>query len=255
LVRRTLGLAQHATCRDRRSSRVVGQLRGREAPVVPDLALSYPVKPASGPGPASLTGQLRVGIAPMAFGDSKSWPEDRVEQFRNYIDSLTETARRLMQSGASVTLFSTTPSDARVARAVFESLRGMPTASDESNVALTTPDTVDSLLQVLQSVDLVIASRLHAVILATDCARPLVAIACEWKVERFMLEMGLKPYCRRFAEVNADDLSRSVNTLDANRESIAVQMREFRKQALTSIESQYETLAAALEGDSSRRNG
>jgi polysaccharide pyruvyl transferase WcaK-like protein len=247
LVRRTLRRVDYATCRDRHSARVVGTLGGRRVEVVPDLALSYPAEVVAVPTPGA-DSPLRLGIAPMAFGDSRFWPENMAQQFSHYIESLAQLAVRLGGSGASITMFSTTPADAQVAKELYESLLARLPAKMHQNLTLTVPTTVKSLTDALQTMDVVVASRLHAIILATDCMRPLVAIACEWKVERFLFDLGLSTYCRRFADILPNELYENVLALVADHGRVAARIRAFRERAEAKLGPQHQIIATVLAG-------
>jgi polysaccharide pyruvyl transferase WcaK-like protein len=250
LVHRTLRLVDWATCRDRHSARVVSVLSGKRIDVVPDMALAYPVAKDAGGEPYNpgAGDRLRVGIAPMAFGDRTSWPEDKAKQFRHYIESLADLARRQVQDGATITLFSTTPADARVAKELHEVLYAMLPAEMRRNLILKFPKSVESLIEALQSIDVLVASRLHAIVLATVCLRPMVAIACEWKVERHLSDLRMSQYCHRFADVDPDKLYASVSSLAAERAMFSAQIREFRDQAKSKLGLQYRMIARVLDG-------
>jgi polysaccharide pyruvyl transferase WcaK-like protein len=250
LVRRTLSRAGSATCRDRHSARVVGALRGKRVDVVPDMALAYPVAKHSGPEPYNPRAgdRLRVGIAPMAFGDKRFWPEDKAKQFRHYIESLAEMARRQVRDGATITLFSTTPADAQVAKELHEVLHATLPAEMRQNLILKFPKSVESLIEALESIDVLVASRLHALILATVCLRPMVAIACEWKVERHLSELGMSQYCHRFTDVGPDELYEGVCSLAAEHAKFSAQTREFREHAEAKLGPQYRMIARVLDG-------
>jgi polysaccharide pyruvyl transferase WcaK-like protein len=247
LVRRTLMRVGYATCRDRHSARVVGTLGSRRVEVVPDLALSYPAAALAGP-PSGAESALRLGIAPMAFGDSRFWPENMAQQFSHYIESLTQLACRMAESGTSITMFSTTPSDAQVAKELYATVLARLPAKVRPNLVLTVPKTVKSLTEALQTMDVVVASRLHAVILATDCMRPVVAIACEWKVERFLFDLDLSRYCHRFAAILPDELYETVVALVADHGRVAARMEAFRKQAEAKLEPEHQIVAQVLAG-------
>jgi polysaccharide pyruvyl transferase WcaK-like protein len=250
LMGRTLRWVDLATCRDRHSARVVNVLGGRRVDVVPDMALAYPVTKETRPDPneAGADDRLRVGIAPMVFGDKRFWPEDKAKQFRHYIESLAEMARRLVQDGATITLFSTTPSDAHVARELHDNLHATLPAELRPYLILEIPKSVESLMEALQSIDVLVASRLHAIILATVCLRPMVAIACEWKVERHLSDLGMGRYCYRFTDVDAEKLYESVNSIAAQHTKLSTQLREFRDQVESKLAPQTQVIARILDG-------
>ena len=257
LVRCALSRVDRSTCRDRHSARVVGALVGKRIDVVPDMALAYPVAKDAGPEPYNRAAgdRLRIGIAPMAFGDKRFWPEDKARQFGHYIDSLAEMARRQVQDGATIVLFSTTPADSHVTKELHEVLQATLPAEMRQNLTLKLPTSVESFIAALESTDVLVASRLHAIILATVCLRPMVAIACEWKVERHLSELGMGRYCHRFADVNADELYESVRSLAAEQPKFSGQIREFRERAEAKLEPQHRLIAAAMTGGAATAMG
>jgi polysaccharide pyruvyl transferase WcaK-like protein len=247
-VTRALRRVDYASSRDRHSAHVISNLRAQKVDQVPDLALSYPlqVKSRDTRSKSVAIPNQSVGIAPMVFGDSRYWPENKEKESRRYMECLEELAISLIRQGKGVTLFSTTPADAKVAKELFEKIGMRFPQQGEAELKLIIPTTVSELVNVLQSVNLVVASRLHAVIMAANCIRPVLAIACEWKVERFLSELGLSRFCFRFADVKSSDLREGIKKLDAESESVASEIRNFRQLAIHALATQHDIVAREM---------
>jgi polysaccharide pyruvyl transferase WcaK-like protein len=97
--------------------------------------------------------------------------------------------------------------------------------------------TTADLLDVLSRVDIVVASRLHAVILAHVCTLPTLAISYERKVLAHMNDMGQHEFCLDFHGIMLDDLSSRFDALICSRSNVEVVVSraiEERRQLLTS---------------------
>ena len=94
--------------------------------------------------------------------------------------------------------------------------------------------TVDDFLSSLADARVVIASRLHGLILAVAAGTPVIAISPARKVTRFMSDCGLSDYCLDISAFSADSLHALVER--AGRES--VQLGELITSISTSSRSQ-----------------
>ena len=64
--------------------------------------------------------------------------------------------------------------------------------------------TIEKHLALMDSLRLVVASRLHGVVLALAAERPVVALSFERKVEAAMLDAGMERFCVGLGESNAE---------------------------------------------------
>lgn len=185
LARAGLGVASYRSYRDAYSKSVVEDLGlGWDDPVVPDLAFSLPVTAATRLGRTPPV----IGVSPIAYCDPRAWPRKDPAIFGAYLDTIVSVIHRLREDGHDVVLFTSDGPDRRVVDDIVARLPG---------AGLRVPDTrtLDDLFQALAEVDLVVASRLHGVLLSFLAGRPVLALSYHRKVRDHMEAMGLESSC------------------------------------------------------------
>jgi polysaccharide pyruvyl transferase WcaK-like protein len=232
-ARRALALADYRSFRDDRSRELVGDPDlTRNDPIVPDLAYARPVEHARPPGGPRLV----VGVSPMAFCHPEHWPRRDVERYRRHAESFGRLAGNLLREGHEVVFFTTDTEPAVVADAV-RAVGELP-AEARARLRVAPTPTTAALFDVLARVDLVVAARLHGVLLSHVAHRPVLAVSHERKVGTLMEDSGLARYClpidafdpaegqARLLEVAArrDELRRQVaEVVEANRRRVETQ--------------------------------
>lgn len=189
-VRGALRLAAYRSYRDARSRELVRAPDLTAAdPVVPDLAYGLPL--AAAPHVRSRT----VGVSPMAYADPRVWPAPDRARYRAHVDGLADLCVRLVGAGHDVELFSSNGSDA----APLEELRAAAAARLEpagrARLRVSPAAGVQGLMALLGRCDVVVAARLHGVLLGHVAGRPALAISHERKVRTLMQDMGHERYC------------------------------------------------------------
>lgn len=184
----TLRLAQYRAFRDLGTLAAL-QADGFRSPsrVYPDPAFSLPlalVEQIERPAPDS---PFAV-VSPISEKAMRSADSD----YENYLRELASTCERVIQSGIKVRfLCSQRVMDAtpvhRVANMLKERRQEMWEICDAP--------TVQSYLAAVRGAHFVIASRLHALILAIVAGSPVIAVSYSRKVRQLMQDVGLEEYC------------------------------------------------------------
>lgn len=175
-VRRLLDAADYVSFRDATSRTLAAQAADvARAPVVPDLAYAVPL-PAFAPSAPS---GPRVAVLPMVYRAPRAWPDADEAAYDLYLARNAALVARLVERGASVTLAGTGRSDERA----LDDL--VPRVSDRRVARVPAPD-VATLLHALRRANVVVAARLHGVLLGHVAGRPCVALAHERKVRTLM---------------------------------------------------------------------
>lgn len=210
----------------------------------PDAAFSLPLPPAATPQRAT-----RVPVV-LACPISKSaWLRSIDATYESYVDEFVDTCAQLAADGIVVQLSnSQVKMDAPVAHKIAERLRqrlaGDPAACDRVQVRLSR--TVDEYVALAGQADVVLASRLHGVILSLVAGTPVVGIAYIRKVSQVMADANIVDYCLELRGSSAERLTAMVReALDkqaALREHIAAINAKFR----AALEREYETIVKAL---------
>lgn len=190
LVKGALSHAAYRSYRDTRSQAIADSLGlpGGAGPVVPDLAFGCPWPRPAAPGNG--TRSLSVGVSPMAYRDPRVWPSADPRNgaaYAAYLGALTILIERIVGAGHRVTLFTTDPQDGRAVQDLRPRLGAVETT------VVSTP-TLPALQSTLAAVDVVVASRLHGVLLSHLAGRPVLALSYDWKVDRHMEDLGQGRY-------------------------------------------------------------
>jgi polysaccharide pyruvyl transferase WcaK-like protein len=245
-VRIALQLAKYRSYRDGQSKLGVQSiLRSPDDPVVPDLAYSYPC-PASLASPASRSmngGQLVVGVSPIDYCDPRVWPLKDGRRYDRYLDRLGEMVTWLIQQGHRVVLFATDSPDVRTMDDLMARVSVAGSHAGAIEILEGPPEqTASGLLQNLEKVDLVIASRLHGVILSHILSKPVLAISYDPKVTTHMNDIRQQQYCLDIDELSADVLIERFHALRSASEqetaTIVGAVESFRRQ----VDAQYDWL-------------
>jgi polysaccharide pyruvyl transferase WcaK-like protein len=201
-VRRALALADYRSFRDGRSRELVGDPElTRDDPVVPDLAYGLPRA-----RPPALAGAPRptVGVSPMAYADPRVWPVRDLARYRRHVDTLVALTVRLARAGHDVVLFTTDGPDRHSLAEVRDAALAQLGPDERARIRTPAYDGVDGLMRTLGGVEIVVAARLHGVMLGHIAGRPALAISHERKVRTLMEGMGQERYCYDIDDFDPD---------------------------------------------------
>lgn len=201
--------------------------------VSPDPAFHLDAPPAGG-----AAGRFAV-MSPIA---RNAWPGDNDETYGEYLRCLAAAADHLQGRGLEVRFVcSQTRMDPPVVPLVQAAMRG-----DAAATIVFTPASVDDYLRAVQGAQLVLASRLHALILALVAGTPVVGVSYARKVTQQMSDAGLAPYCLELATLQRDELlarvDRALAEQDAVRTAISATVAGFH----ADLDHRFDELAALV---------
>ena len=114
-----------------------------------------------------------IGISPIAYLSSDYWPEEDLRVYDSYICVLKNFIATILQLDFSVYLFYTSGTDKHVVTELLNYIQRQELNHSSYDIKVVATDTVDNLLSMLSDVDIVIASRLHAIILSHLVNKPV----------------------------------------------------------------------------------
>lgn len=190
LAMSALGLADQRVVRDPGSRDTLQRMGfAPHCDVCPDPAFHLEAPPLLG---GDRTEPPFVVISPIV---RKAWPGAADAAYANYLQCLADTADHLIGRGLHVRFVcSQTRMDPPVIAEVRERMRRPASATSDY-----TPGTVQDYIRATQPAELVIASRLHALILAMVGGTPVVAASYARKVTQQMTDAGLGANCLELA--------------------------------------------------------
>ena len=244
-VQVALSLALYRSYRDEGTRQIALEISpAADGPVGPDLAFSLPSthnEPLSG-----TLRPLHVGVSPIAFSRPGLWPTERAAAFERYMTELGAFVAWLLSRGASVTLFSSSTPDEQT----FKDLRDRvsPHIEKAAFARLSSRDvsTVRELVGLLQSMDFVVASRLHGLLLSFLAAKPSLAISYDRKVQRLMEDLDQARYCFDIRSFTCRELLEAFLDLQAKADFIPQTLADIRQRYDMLLENQYRLVAEYL---------
>jgi polysaccharide pyruvyl transferase WcaK-like protein len=234
LFQRTSSLSTYRSFRDEGSKDLVSfasPTRGDH--VVADLAFAHPMAGERYP----FAGRA-VGVSPMSYKGPRSWPSSDSEYFDNYVQSLAELVRKLVASECEVTLFCSVRGDEYVLESVLSHLE----APIRHWVACPLIETVDDLARAVGRVSVVVASRLHGLLLSSLTGRPLVALSFDRKVSDLMETLEAGASCLPIADFSVDDVVSLVEKQLTNYPQVSEQTLAIVREKRLQVEEQFDRI-------------
>jgi polysaccharide pyruvyl transferase WcaK-like protein len=248
-VRRALVAAGYLSCRDPGSAAASDALVGRrKAVVVPDLACGLTLEADEEPA----AGVARVVVSPIAFGRPGSWPVPDAALYQRYLAALATFTAGLEQRGHPVTIVTTSSPD-WIAVTEFAALLNDQRPRDARPLDVRRPRSLDELRSVLSACDVVVASRLHGVILSHLAARPVLAISFDRKVDAHLEDFAQGDLRLDIRTVSAASLRTCFDDMLARRATVVQRLRELRTERRAAVLRQFRDFSLFGDTDATPR--
>ncbi|MBS0375266.1 MAG: polysaccharide pyruvyl transferase family protein [Proteobacteria bacterium] len=234
-IRRALKAARYLSCRDPGSAAAADALlRRRKSVVVADLACGL----ALDPGADATNGIARVIVSPIAFGRPGSWPVPDPALYQRYLAALAEFTAGLERAGHPITIITTSSPD-WIAVTEFAALLSAARSADARPLDVRRPRSLEELRAILAAGDVVVASRLHGVILSHLAARPVLAISFDRKVDAHLEDFDQGDLRLDIRTVSAEALQRQFADMLARREAIVAHLRRIASERRSAVLDQF----------------
>nr|WP_106783680.1 polysaccharide pyruvyl transferase family protein [Lysinibacillus timonensis] len=180
-------MAKHAkniSVRDPESKALLEQIGvKREVHVIGDPAFSLEVERK---GYSELP--IKIGVTAVPYFNASYWPTGDETKYNHYIEGMAKNLDRVLdENNAEVTFFATKyPQDADVTKDIQSKMKHQDkTSIIEENLK------PEKLLDLSSTFDVLIGTRLHSLILATDAKTPVIGVSYHRKVNDFLQMAGL----------------------------------------------------------------
>lgn len=179
--------AQNVSVRDPQSQQLLKDIGvTREVHVIGDPAFSLETTRSE-----YSTTPKKVGVTAVPYFNGSYWPSNDDTIYNNYIDGMAKNLDRLVvEHNVELTFFATKyPQDADVTKDIKARMKhGAGAVIMDENLP------PQRILDVVQDVDVLIGTRLHSLILATDAKTPVIGVSYHVKVNDFLQMAGLGDY-------------------------------------------------------------
>jgi len=244
---RALRLAAYRSYRDHGSKELLREAAFTHMdPEFPDLAFSHPCVHQEIIAARNAGGkQLVVGVSPMVYLSPQScWPENDAKVYGGYVQMLCEFTEQVLEAGHTVVLFTSSLMDRRAVEDLEAKLRQSPkSASWAGRLRPVEQTCVNELLEEIRKMDLVVASRLHGIILSHLLGRPTLAISYDRKVQAHMEDMAQERFCLNLRDCTLSQLWDGFARLDVESSTISAAICSKVKERSQKLDLQYDLLA------------
>ncbi len=167
----------------------------------------------------------KIGISAVPYYNANYWPKGNIEKYDVYTTSMAKNIDALLEvHDVDITFFATKyPQDVTVTKDIQKKMRYKERVSilDENLYP-------ERLLEVVGEQDVVIGTRLHSLILATDAETPVLAISYHVKVRDFMSLVNASHRCLSMEDIARDDgiVARRIGEMFANWDELIVETKQ-----------------------------
>lgn len=240
----SLRLAGYRSFRDTRSlTRIRAAGFRATSGIYPDLAFSLP-QHTPGENTRRLSGRI-VGVGVCNYRELCRH-SDATISYETYVDHVGSTIRWLIERGYDVRLIIGDVRDVGVRADVRDWLQshGLPPAHGSYCDHLAT--SFEQVIEQLEAVDFVIASRFHNIVLALLRSRPVIALSYEGKIEALMQDMDLGDYCQVLAHFDRGRLLEQFQQMELNAPLLRSAIEQRVQANRGKLDRQYDLLVARL---------
>ena len=188
------------------------------------------------------SGQKTIGISPIA---AAACPNVSESHYENYLDELVSLSCQLLRKKYEILFIpSQVLMDSPIISRVVRKVKDRCGSDFSGKIVEGQISDLNEFLHLVSRVDMVIASRLHGVLLSSLMYKPILAISCNRKVEILMSDLEFPEYCVDIHNFNSIDAIQFMVSLDNDRESIIRHLQSKVRLFKTALDQQYKSLFA-----------
>lgn len=243
-----LGMARYRSYRDEQSRRIAAGLLGRAAgdSVVPDLAFTMPASelPPSGAIRSRSQGRTVVALSPIAYAKPDNWPRQDRAVYDRYVQQMAQVVSRLLVRGYFLVLVcSSLGDDDLVIPEILGHIDNDAKKRVPGQIHIPAIATWKDLVASLRDADVLIASRLHSVILGFVTSRPTIAVSFDPKVDWVMEDLGQTDYLLQICDFSTGDVVGALDRLQLHKTAAAELIASYQRRILPICMVQYDSIA------------
>jgi polysaccharide pyruvyl transferase WcaK-like protein len=251
-----LGAAMHRTYRDRNSWAIAATLYGEalKDEVVPDAAFSACLPDTQANSKIRhLAGSRRViAVSLISYRKPERWPDEHGDIYRRYLVQMADLLSELFDRGYFVVIvWSDIGDNENVTAELMGHLNSRAASCAGRQLYIPEITSWREYVGVLTSVDLLVASRLHSIILGFVSRRPTVAISFDPKVDWLMEDVGQSEYLLKIENSTARDVLRAIEEIEGCREVVIDRISSYLSSVVRDSQRQFDLLETLVLQSSS----
>ncbi len=243
-------LAFYRSYRDTGSREAMCQ-RGVDAgdSVFPDLAFSLPLPMDHRNGAGDWS---RIGVGVMAYDGSNDDRDRAREISARYVDSVKEIVCWLIDNGRRVRLFigDTDGSDEATVREILAAIRLLRPDLDDSWVVAEPVSTFSEVMEALEPLGAMVATRFHNLVAALMLSKPTIAVGYSSKHSALMSDMGMAEFSHTVESLDIGALTEQILEMERRSELLRHSLSVRNKEKVALLERQFDELDAVVFGQS-----
>jgi polysaccharide pyruvyl transferase WcaK-like protein len=167
--------------------------------------------------------------------------------YRDYIERIASFVGRLLECGYTVRiLIGDVVWDQDVRWDLRNELEKRGCKFDDERIIDELVSSVDELLLQLASVDVVVSSRFHNVLLGLMLGKPAMAISYHEKFQPLMSGVGLEEFCCDIEQIDVDELVGKVVKLVEDAPSIGAHVASRAESYRAALDEQYQRIFGGI---------
>jgi polysaccharide pyruvyl transferase WcaK-like protein len=171
----------------------------------------------------------------------KAWLRESNSGYETYVEALTVACTSLIRGGARLRLaYSQVRDDRPVTHAIHAEI--LTRVGEAADVSVIETSTVPAFVAAASGASVVIASRLHALILAASIGTPIVAVAYGRKVKQLMRELGMEQFSIDLSPIDHRALEETARRAWNERNRTRAQLDSIVQEYQSSLSTEYEAL-------------
>ncbi|PYF07591.1 polysaccharide pyruvyl transferase family protein [Ureibacillus chungkukjangi] len=189
----------------------------------------------------------QIGLSAVPIYNANYWPSGDIEKYDNYVKGMAANLDNLIKNhNVQLTFFATKfPQDVSVTKDIQKKMQfGSSTKIIDENLK------PERLLEVTKEFDIVIGTRLHSLILATNTQTPIIALSYHQKVSNYMKLINAQNRCISIEEIqqNPNVIAEAVAHIQSNWEEIIEDTKDISERLYSEAMSGKQLMVKAVKG-------
>lgn len=206
------------------------------------------------PDPPSVRGNGRkVGVGVMAYSGASNDSGSAIRTRTEYVDGMLRFVQWLIDTGHQVRLLIGDEDDESVVQTILAEVRSCRGNSDSPPIVYQPISTIEDLMSQVASLDVVVATRYHNVLVALKSSKPTLSIGYGQKHRALMTRAGLGRFTHPIDQFDIDELKRQFTELSAKRDQVSHALDTHNARNRVRLEDQFNRLTDILTVESAGR--